>query len=230
MNVYRREFFVFDEKKPVPAIIRNYHQADFQDLIAIQQECFPPPFPPNLWWNIEQLTNHITLFPEGALCIEVNGKVAGSMTGLLVQFDPKSPNHTWEDVTDSGYIRNHDPNGNSLYVVDISVTPAYRKLGLGKWMMNAMYDNVIHLKLERLIGGGRMPAYHQYQRKLTPEQYIEEILKGTIQDPVITFLLRCGRTPLKVIKNYLEDEESCNYGTLMEWKNPFWVQKSISAK
>nr|WP_198511899.1 hypothetical protein [Priestia flexa] len=75
-----------------------------------------------------------------------------------------------------------------------------------------------------------MPAYHLYQDKLTPEQYIQEISKGTIQDPVITFLLRCGRTPLKVIENYLEDEESCNYGTLMEWKNPFLVQKSISAK
>jgi len=42
-----------------------------------------------------------------------------------------------------------------------------------------------------------------------------------LKDPVVTFLMRCGRTPLKVVANYLEDEESRNYAALMEWKNPF---------
>jgi hypothetical protein len=45
------------------------------------------------------------------------------------------------------------------------------------------------------------------------------IRKGNLQDPVITFMLRCGRTPVKVVKNYIEDEESCHYGALMEWRN-----------
>lgn len=219
--MYRKEFFVFDQDKPVPAVIRNYDKKDFPGLILIQQESFPPPFPSELWWNEEQLTNHVTLFPEGALCIEVNGEIAGSMTGLLVDFDPSKPDHSWEDVTDSGYIRNHNPNGNTLYVVDISVRPAFRKLGLGKWLMLSMYEIVIQLELERLLGGGRMPGYHKQAELMSPEQYIEAVVKGDLKDPVITFLLRCGRTPVKVVANYLEDEESRNYGTLMEWKNPF---------
>ncbi len=38
-------------------------------------------------------------------------------------------------------------------------------------------------------------------------------------------MVASGRTPVKVVANYLEDEESNNYGTLMEWKNPFFLFK-----
>mgnify|MGYP001032086860 CR=1 FL=1 len=51
--------------------------------------------------------------------------------------------------------------------------------------------------------------------------YFNDVSLSRGMDPVITFMLRCGRTPVKVVANYLEDEESCNYGALMEWRNPF---------
>jgi ribosomal protein S18 acetylase RimI-like enzyme len=219
--MYVSEFYVFDQDRPVPVTIRNYTKTDFDELIQIQSECFPPPFPSELWWNKEQLTNHVTLFPEGALCIEVNGELAGSLTGLCVDFDPDHMDHTWEEITDSGYIRNHDPKGNTLYIVDISVRPKYRKLGLGNLMMQAMYHVVIEKGLDRLLGGGRMPGYHKVADQMSPEQYLEKIVSGTLKDPVITFLLRCSRVPIGVVKNYLDDEESCNNAALMEWKNPF---------
>ncbi|WP_047153288.1 GNAT family N-acetyltransferase [Aneurinibacillus tyrosinisolvens] len=224
--MYRKEFYVFDQDRPIPAAIRNYEEKDFPGLIRIQTESFPPPFPSELWWNEEQLHNHVTLFPEGALCIEVDGEIAGSMTGLLVDFDPNHAEHMWEEVTDHGYIRNHNPHGNTLYVVDISVRPSYRKLGLGKWLMLSMYDVVVHKGLDRLLGGGRMPGYHKKANEMTAEQYLGAVVKGELKDPVITFLLRCGRTPVQVVAHYLADEESCNYGALMEWTNPFGTVKS----
>lgn len=218
---YRSEFYVLDEGKPVTIVIRNYKVADFEELIRIQAECFPPPFTEELWWNKQQLFNHVTIFPEGAICIEVNGKLAGSMTGLCVEFDLETPLHTWEEITDNGYIRNHIKDGDTLYIVDISVRPSYRKLGLGKLMMQAMYQIVVKLDLERLLGGGRIPGYQQKANTMSVEQYVEAIMAGTVKDPVITFLLNCGRTPSYLVENYLEDEESHNYGLLMEWKNPF---------
>jgi hypothetical protein len=66
-----------------------------------------------------------------------------------------------------------------------------------------------------------MPGYHRYADQMTPEQYVQAVVEGTIRDPVITFLLRCGRSPIGVVEQYLEDEESCNNAVLMEWKNPF---------
>ncbi|MGD6844093.1 GNAT family N-acetyltransferase [Bacillus infantis] len=218
---YDSRFYVRDGEKVLQAAVRNYLRKDFPELISIQAECFPPPFPEELWWNREQLENHVSLFPEGALCIEIDGELAGSMTGLLVQFDPSSPSHTWEEVTDGGYIRNHDPNGNTLYIVDISIRPKYRKLGLGKLLMQAMYHTVIGLGLERLLGGGRMPGYHKHAALMRPEEYVRKVTAGELKDPVLSFLLGCGRVPLAVAAGYLEDEESLDYACLMEWRNPF---------
>ncbi|MBS4207097.1 GNAT family N-acetyltransferase [Bacillus sp. FJAT-50079] len=218
---YHKELFAFDDGKPIPVIIRNYNADDFEGMIELQAECFPPPFPSELWWNEKQLQNHVSLFPEGAICVESDGELVGSMTALRVQFDPKNPHHTWEEMTDNGYIRNHDPKGNTLYVVDICISPRYRKLKLGQQMMQAMYQTVVALKLERLVGGGRMPGYHRYADRMTAKQYSQAVITGEVVDPVVTFLLRCGRMPLALIENYLDDAESHNYALLMEWKNPF---------
>jgi hypothetical protein len=84
-----------------------------------------------------------------------------------------------------------------------------------------MYDVVVHLGLDRLLGGGRMPGFHIHAEKMTPEQYAEKVMSGELRDPVISFLLRSGRTPVAVVPDYLEDEESLNYALLMEWRNPF---------
>ncbi|WP_079909169.1 GNAT family N-acetyltransferase [Paenibacillus sp. 32352] len=219
--MYHKELFVFDQDRPIPALVRSYTKADFADLIHIQEQSFPPPFPSELWWNEEQLNQHVTLFPQGALCVELEGKIAASITGLMIDFDPNHAEHTWEEITDGGYIRNHNPNGNTLYIVDICALPAYRKLGLGKLLMQSMYEVVIELKLQRLLGGGRIPGYHLHAASMTPEQYVDSVLAGRLKDPVLTFLMRCGRTPVKLIHGYLEDEDSHNCAMLMEWKNPF---------
>lgn len=223
--MYKKELYVFNEANPQKAIIRSYTESDFDELIRIQSEAFPPPFPSDLWWNKEQLQNHVDLFPQGALCVEIDGVICGSMTGLIVDYNPSKPEHTWSEITDDGYIRNHNKEGNSLYIVDICISPSYRKLGLGKWLMQSMYETVVNLNLERLLGGGRMPGYHKHANELTADQYVAKLLSGELKDPVITFLLRCGRTPVCPVKNYLEDEESLNYGLLMEWNNPFKVIK-----
>lgn len=219
--MFRKRLYVFENQRPREAVIRSYTEADFDDLIDIQRECFPPPFPSELWWNQEQLGNHVRLFPDGALCVEVEGKLAGSITGLVVPWEPADPDHAWSEITDDGYIRNHDPKGNTLYIVDISVRPSYRKLGLGKWLMLSMYEVVVEKKLTRLLGGARMPGYHNVADKLTPDGYLNKVLAGDISDPIVTFLLRCGRVPVRVVPNYLDDEESSNNAVLMEWRNPW---------
>jgi ribosomal protein S18 acetylase RimI-like enzyme len=220
---YYKELYVFDQKIPTKAIIRNYKVEDFNDLIEIQKASFPPPFPSDLWWNKEQLTNHVKNFPEGALCVEIDGELCGSMTGLIIEYHVGDSHKGWDEATSSGYITNHYPNGNSLYVVDICIKPEHRKYGLGKLLMQSMYETVVQLKLARLLGGGRIPGYSRHAYEMTIDQYVSNVLNGNLYDPVITFLLKCGRAPLELIPNYLEDEESLNYGLLMEWKNPFFA-------
>ncbi|GIP07803.1 GNAT family N-acetyltransferase [Paenibacillus lautus] len=221
MARFHQQFYVFDDVRPVPVVIRGYTEADFDELIAIQSETFPPPYPPEQWWNKEQLMQHVTLFPEGALCVEVDGMLAGSITSLIVEYDPMEPAHSWAEATDNGYIRTHQPDGNTLYIADICVRPRFRKLGLGKWLIQSLYHVTVERGLDRLLGGGRMPGYHRHAHEMSAVEYLDAVVRGDLKDPVITFLLRCGRTPVGVAAEYLEDEESCNYGALMEWKNPF---------
>ncbi|MGO4497736.1 GNAT family N-acetyltransferase [Paenibacillus sp. 2RAB27] len=223
----RKHLYVFDGDIPVEAVIRTYGVADFEALIAVQQASFPPPFPSELWWTKEQLSEHVTRFPEGALCVEVAGQVVGSITGLRVESEDMaaSTDHSWSTVTDSGSIRTHRPDGDTLYIVDVCIMPAYRKLGLGKWLMQSMYEVVVQLGLVRLLGGGRMPGYHKVAEAMSADSYVAAVMAGTMKDPVITFLLRCGRTPVGVVAGYLEDEESLNHALLMEWRNPFTYYK-----
>ncbi|MFF2479475.1 GNAT family N-acetyltransferase [Paenibacillus sp. NPDC058071] len=218
----RKRLYVFREDgKPAEAIIRRYNEEDFEALIEVQRQSFPPPYPEELWWNVDQLREHIGRFPEGALCAEMDGQIIGSMTGLIVDMADYEHAHSWETVTDSGYIRNHNRFGDTLYVADICVVPAYRKTGIGKWLMQTMYETVVALKLRRLLGAGRMPGYHLAAGQMTPEQYVQSVMSGERRDPVISFLLRCGRTPVGIASHYLDDEESCGNAVLMEWANPF---------
>ncbi|UQZ34290.1 GNAT family N-acetyltransferase [Paenibacillus sp. PK3_47] len=221
--MYYKTFYAFDQKTPVPAVIRQYTEDDFAELIKIQSEAFPPPYPAELLWNREQLHNHVTRFPEGALCVEVGGVLAGSVTGFKMNYDPEEAvhRHTWSEVTADGYLTTHQPDGNTLYIADLCVRPKYRSLGLGKELVQSLYHVVVEQKLQRLLGAGRMPGYHKHSPRMTAEEYLAGVVSGDLADPVITFLLRCGRTPLGVAADYLEDEESCNFAALMEWRNPF---------
>ncbi|REE80065.1 ribosomal protein S18 acetylase RimI-like enzyme [Paenibacillus taihuensis] len=217
----RKSLIVYLNGKPIEIVIRNYTAEDIAGMIEIQRVSFPPPFPSDLWWNEEQLMQHITRFPEGALCAEMDGKLIGSMTALRVSEEQLEGNHNWESITSSGYISNHDPHGTTLYVVDLCVVPELRKAGIGKWLMLSMYDVVVHLGLGRLLGGGRMPGYHKVKEEVSAEQYLQGVIEGSFNDPVISFLLRCGRMPVGTMEHYLEDEESRGYAALMEWRNPF---------
>ena len=68
-----------------------------------------------------------------------------------------------------------------------------------------------------------MPGYHKHADVMSADDYVGAVMAGELKDPVITFLLRCGRTPVQVVPDYLQDEESRNHALLMEWRNPFRI-------
>lgn len=200
-------------------IVRQYTMDDFEGLIELQRESFPPPFPPELWWKKEQIAAHLETFPLGAMVAESDGSMAGSATALIIKYDGKP--HTWEEASDNGYIRgSHQPKGDSLYGIDICVSPRFRGKGVAKALYDARKELVIRLGLKRFLAGARIPGYCNYASRMKAEDYVNMVVRGEVRDPVLTFMLKQGLYPVQIIEGYLEDAESCNTGVLAEWPNP----------
>ncbi|RXT08754.1 GNAT family N-acetyltransferase [Ammoniphilus sp. CFH 90114] len=200
-------------------VIRPYTMNDFEGLLDLQREAFPPPFPEDLWWKPEQIQAHIRNFPKGAMVALLDDKIVGSATSLLIQFDGKP--HTWVEVSDNGYIEgSHDPAGDSLYGIDVCVRPSYRGNGIAAALYQARKDLVVELGLKRYLAGCRIPNFHLYANQLTSQEYVERVVRGEIKDLVLTFMLRQGLHPIQILDDYLDDEESLNKAVLVEWKNP----------
>ena len=204
-------------------VIRRYTVDDYEGLLDVQKEAFPPPFPPELWWKREQIEAHVRTFPEGAMVAVSleDGRILGSATALIVRHADQP--HTWAEISDNGYIeRTHDPDGDTLYGIDVCVRPSARGLGVAGMLYDARKRLVVERNLARLAVGSRMPGYHRYADETDAETYVERVVRGELRDPVLSFMLKQGLVPVRVLHDYLEDEESCNKAVLMEWRNPFY--------
>ena len=67
-----------------------------------------------------------------------------------------------------------------------------------------------------------MPRYNKFMNKMTAEEYISGKRNNRSLDPELAFYAKLGLKVIKALPNYIDDPDSCNYGVLMVWKNPFY--------
>lgn len=197
-------------------IIRQIERKDFEDIISLQKLCFKNMIP----WTLDQLESHHDIFPEGQICVEYDGKIIGSSSSLIVNFDEYNDEHSWDEITDSGYITNHNPEGYNMYGIEIMVHPDFRNMKIGKRLYEARKDVARQLNLKSIVIGGRIPGYKEHAHEMSAREYVEEVIALNLYDPILTFQLRSGFVLKRIIKKYLpEDKASLEYATLMEWNN-----------
>ncbi|MFC4403125.1 GNAT family N-acetyltransferase [Gracilibacillus xinjiangensis] len=197
-------------------IVRNITSHDFEQIFALQKVCFPNMDP----WKREHLESHLRLFPEGQFCVEYDGEIIGTCSSLVINFDEYDDKHTWDDITDGGYITNHNPEGYNLYGIEVMVNPEYRGMKIGKRLYEARKDLARKMNLKSIIIGGRIPNYHKYQNQMSPREYVEEVTNKNIFDPVLTFQIMNGFSVMRINPGYLPDDKaSAQFATLMEWNN-----------
>ncbi|GIP40382.1 hydrolase YhcX [Paenibacillus sp. J31TS4] len=197
-------------------ILRNIEHKDIDELIALQQICFPHMEP----WTREHLRSHLAIFPEGQFCVEYDGKIIGSCSSLLINFDEYDDNHSWEQITANGYITNHDPTGLDLYGIEVMVHPDYRRMKIGRRLYDARKALAKEMNLKSILIGGRIPNYHLYAKEMSPREYVNEVMNRNIFDPVLTFQMMNGFVLNRINNRYLKDDkDSLTYATLMEWHN-----------
>ncbi len=197
-------------------VLRKLQIEDFDQLVAMQAACFPG----MKTWTREQLESQLRMFPDGQLCIEIDGVIVASSGSLIVDFAEYSEWHNWREIADKGFIRNHDPEGDTLYGIEIMVHPDYRGLKLARRLYAARQELCKRLNLARSIVGGRIPGYGKHADEMTARQYVDTVAAGKLYDPVLTTQLSNGFVLKRLIPDYFPgDTESRGYATFLEWTN-----------
>jgi predicted amidohydrolase/ribosomal protein S18 acetylase RimI-like enzyme len=197
-------------------IVRQLTIDDFDQLVAMALRCFPGMEP----WSREQIESQLRIFPEGQLCVECDGQLAASCSSLIIEFDPAIEWHNWKLVADGGFIRNHNPNGDTLYGIEVMVDPEFRGMKLSRRLYDARKKLCRERNLERIIIGGRIPGYGQHADTMTASEYVENVIDKTFHDPVLTAQAANGFAVQGLIPNYFPaDTDSRGYATFLEWRN-----------
>jgi len=197
-------------------IVRPIELEDYQKIVELQLKCFPGMKP----WTREQMESQLDIFQPGQICVEYDGKIVASSSSLILDFALYGEMHTWRDISNAGYITNHNPEGNTLYGIEIMVDPEYRGMKLARRLYDARKRIAVEMNLMRIVIGGRIPNYGKYAEKMTAREYVDKVTQKVLVDPVLTTQLSNGFVLKRLMSSYMEsDKESRGYATFLEWTN-----------
>ncbi len=211
--------------------IRKIRREDIPRLIELNNKAFPSMAEENVVWSEGQLLNHLKVFPAGQLVALIDGEIVGAVASLIVQTgqDPYRP-HTYAGMTDGGYFHNHDREGDTLYGADVYVDPEWQGKGIGAALYEARRRLCKQLHLRRILAGGRLSGLAANADGLTAEEYVQHVVNGELSDGVLGFQLRQGFVVRGILRNYITDPLSKNTASLIEWRNPDYVETEKSSK
>ena len=178
------------------------------------------------YWQLDDIKKLLDLFPEGQLCVLVDGKVVASALSIIVDYKKFGDNHTFQEITGNYTFNTHFADGDILYGIEMFVAPEYRGLRLGRRLYDRRKDLCEKLNLRAIIAGGRIPNYKHYADLMTPREYLEKVKLKEIYDPTLTFQMSNNFHVKKILKNYMPgDTESKDFATLLEWNNIYFQGK-----
>jgi len=204
---------------PPRLVVRQLRKTDLKAVQEIQRKSFPMIDA----WTREQFESQLAVFPEGQIGVEIDGVLVATSSSLIVDEEDFGAYHTFDQVSDKGYIRNHDPEGDTLYGIDIAVDPKHRGVRLTRRIYEARKELAQKHNLRAIMIAGRIPGYAKQADKMSAEEYVRRVVSKNMKDkdPVLTAQLSQGFSVRAVLKDYLpSDTESVGYAVFMEWLNP----------
>ena len=117
--------------------------------------------------------------------------------------------HSWDEITGDGFGSRHDPIGDWLYGYEMCVDPEVRGTRIGRRLYEERRALAERLELSGIVFGGRMPNLQRLRRKVDgPQDYLEQVDRGKLHDPVIRFQLANGFEPIGILEDYLPDGQA----------------------
>lgn len=202
--------------------VRSLTKKDYNGLKESMIEAYEGNAVGDVWTraNIDDL---IALFPDGQICVEVDGKVVACALSLIINSKKTNIYEKYYEIIDDGKFTKHDDDGDVIYGIEVFVHPDYRSLRLGRRLYDARKELCERMNMKSIVAGGRIPNYHNYADSISPRVYIERVRRKEIFDPTLTFQLSNDFHVKKILKHYLpEDEESMQFATLLEWNNIYY--------
>ena len=139
-------FYVFDSDS---VLIRPTTLDDIPEIVKLQEESFADLAKMGNIWHPDELRSHLNIFPEGQIVAELENKIVGSATSLIVQLNPIYVDHTWKSITGDGMLTTHISTGDTLYGADISTHPRVRHRGIGHKLYQGRKDIAMKMNLKR---------------------------------------------------------------------------------
>jgi len=196
--------------------VRSLMLEDFEQLVAMQKISFPG----MKVWSRQNVEHQIERFPGGQIVIEIDDRMVASSSSLIIDSGDFDMSMTWDEICDNGNIGTHDPEGDTLYGMEMMVHPDFRGMKLATRLYEARKELCRQLNLRRIVVGGRLPGYKAHRSELSISQYVDRVTSRAIFDPVLTPQLSNGFSLKKIMKEYLDDDrESSNFATYLEWTN-----------
>lgn len=209
--------------------VRPLSKKDYNDLKSSMVQAYQSS---DEVWTRENIVDLIDVFPEGQLCVEVDGRVVACALSLMLNSKKANVYDSYYEIIDDGKFSKHDYDGDVLYGIEVFVHPEYRSLRLGRRLYDARKELCEQMNLKSILAGGRIPNYFNYADEMSPRVYIEKVKRKEIFDPTLTFQLSNDFHVKKILKHYLPDDSaSQGFATLLEWNNIYYDPdtRSISA-
>lgn len=190
-----------------------------QAAVELQKLAFPPPFDENLLWKAEHLHRHLELFPSGQFAaINEEGVVIGTCSNTRISEANWLAHHDWDTTVGGPFLDTFDVSGSTLYGLDISVHPNFRRMGVARALYSARFNLVQNDELLGRYGTAcRLPGYARSGTDGSPEAYARSVVNGEITDPTLTPLLKMNLRYIETINNYMDDAESGHAAAMLEW-------------
>ncbi|MEE4249360.1 MAG: bifunctional GNAT family N-acetyltransferase/carbon-nitrogen hydrolase family protein [Alcanivoracaceae bacterium] len=180
-------------------------------------------------WPKKTLAALTGKFEEGQLCIEDHDELVAVALTIKVSYERFSNPHRYEDLITENQIHLHDPDGDALYGLDVLVHPEYRGYRLGRRLYEARKELCREENLRGILAGGRLPGYANHADKMSVMEYIDQVERQKLHDPILSFQLSNGFDVKRLLTRYLpEDAKSRGYATLLEWDNILYEPPATS--
>ncbi len=166
--------------------------------------------------HADQYKKHIEIFPEGQFVALDGDKVIGATSSIRYHFDiNKKEHHSFFEIMGGGWFTTHEPNGEWLYGMDVSVHPNYRSKGIAKALYRARQYTCKQLVLKGQMTIGMLNGYAAVSDQLTIEEYYQKVKNHELFDPTVSVQEKVGFEIVGLMKDYLNDPTCGNAGAVI---------------